>query len=257
MRVVMPTDVVQTIDQLFSHAKNNAGQGTISSGHSPQLRGILSLVKDIPSELINLPPEHYADLVLATSTIEQTLATWVSRGDMGLMPPVKGRDPVTVIRYVLSLCPDEYPAPTTIELSFINDGVTRESIRSDVGATYRALNNNEWKAATILGGAAIEALLHWRLGGEPNPTSSQIASAAATFNAPKSKDDWVLAHFIPVAEALKLIKPHTAKAADLARGFRNLIHPGVGVRKNQICDKATAYQAVAALEHVIRDLSPP
>jgi hypothetical protein len=100
-------------------------------------------------------------------------------------------------------------------------------------------------------------LLHWRLGGEPNPTPSQIASAAATFKAPKSKDDWVLAHFIPVAEALKLIKRHTAKAADLARGFRNLIHPGVGVRKNQICDKATAYQAVAALEHVIRDLSPP
>jgi hypothetical protein len=141
-------------------------------------------------------------------------------------------------------------------LLFIKDDVERESIRNDVGATYRALNNNEWKAATILGGAAIEALLHWRLG-EPNPTATQIDAAAATFKAPKSKDDWVLAHFIPVAEALKLIKPHTAKAADLARGFRNLIHPGVGIRKSQMCDKATALQAAAALEHVIRDLSSP
>jgi hypothetical protein len=116
------------------------------------------------------------------------------------------------------------------------------------------LNNNEWKAATILGGATIEALLHWRLG-EPNPTPAQIAAAATKFHAPKSRDEWVLNHFIPVAEALQVIKPHTAKAADLARGFRNLIHPGVGVRKNQICDKGTAHQAIAALESVIRDLS--
>jgi hypothetical protein len=107
MRIVMPSDVVETIDQLFTHAKSNAGQGMLSSGHSPQLRGILSLINDIPSELINLRSADYADLVLARSTIEQTLATWISRGDVGLMPHVKGRDAVTVIRHVLSLCPDE------------------------------------------------------------------------------------------------------------------------------------------------------
>jgi hypothetical protein len=57
-----------------------------------------------------------------------------------------------------------------------------------------------------------------------------------------------LGHFIPVAEELKLNKPSTAKAADLARDFRNLIHPGAGVRKNTLCDKATA--------HVIRSSRP-
>jgi hypothetical protein len=147
------------------------------------------------------------------------------------------------------------------QLLFINDAEVRENILRDVGATYRALNNNEWKAATVLGGATIEALLHWRLT-QPTPTSTEISAAVSKLKAampksnfPSSQDDWVLFHFIAVADALKLIKANTAKAADLARDFRNLIHPGVAVRKNQPCDKATAHSAIAALEHVIRDLS--
>jgi hypothetical protein len=256
----MPSEVVQTIDELFPHAKKGVGDGTLAAAHSSQLRGIINLLKDVPSELINLPPLHYADLVLATSAIEEHLEIWISRGNVGGMAPVKGRDAVTVIRHVLALCPDDYPPPSTTELLFIKDDDARESIRSDVGATYRALNNNEWKAATVLGGAAIEALLHWRLA-QPNPTPTEILAAvsnlkmAANFNAPSSQDDWVLYQFIAVGEELKLIKPDTAKATDLARSFRNLIHPGVGVRKNQLCDKATAHSAIAALEHVIRDLS--
>ena len=105
MRIVMPSDVVNTIDELFTHAKENRENAPISSGHSPQLRGIIYLIRDIPSELISLPPAAYADLVLATSTIEQTLETWISRGDVGLMAHVKGRDPVTVIRHVLLCVP--------------------------------------------------------------------------------------------------------------------------------------------------------
>jgi hypothetical protein len=101
MRIVMPSEVVQTIDELFPQAKTGAA-GFFTSGHSSQLRGIISLIKDVPSELINLPAAHYADLVLATSTIEQTLETWISRGDVGQMPPVKGSDVVTVIRHVLA-----------------------------------------------------------------------------------------------------------------------------------------------------------
>jgi hypothetical protein len=232
----------------------------LTADHSSRLRGIINILKDVPSELINLPPAHYADLVLGTSTIEETLETWISRGSVGHMPHVKGRDAVTVIRHALSLCPDEYPSPSTTEFLFIKDDELREGIRRDVGATYRALNNNEWKAATVLGGAVIEALLHWRLT-QPKPTATEISTAvsnlkaATKFNAPRDQDDWVLSHFISVAEALTLIKPNTAKAADLARDFRNLIHPGAAVRKNQLCDKATAHSAIAALEHVIRDLS--
>ena len=52
-----------------------------------------------------------------------------------------------------------------------------------------------------------------------------------------------------------LISPDTCNAARLARNFRNLIHPGRAARLAQVCDRATAYSAVGALEHVIRDLT--
>jgi hypothetical protein len=52
----------------------------LTASHSPQLRGIINLLKDVPPELINLTSANYADLVLATSTIEETLETWISRG---------------------------------------------------------------------------------------------------------------------------------------------------------------------------------
>jgi hypothetical protein len=77
-----------------------------------------------------------------------------------------------VIRRASAKCPDEYPPSATTELLFINDAALREHIRRDLEAANRALNNAEWKAATVLPGAAIEALLHWRLQ-EPSPQKSE------------------------------------------------------------------------------------
>jgi len=228
--------------------------------HSSRLLGILNLVKSVPDELITLNPTDYADLVLAESTIEEHLASWRARGD-GEMTPVKGCDVVTVIRRVLARCPDEYPPSTTSELAFVKDVELRDSIRRDIGAANRALNNAEWKAATVLAGASIEALLHWRLQEPtPSPTAIQLAITALVTNGRIGKPDnnidrWELHHFIEVADHLGLLKPDTCTAAGLARTFRNLIHPGRAARLAQTCDRATAYSAIGALEHVIRDLS--
>lgn len=89
------------------------------------------------------------------------------------MTHVKGFDAVTVIRRALAKCPDEYPPSPTTELLFIKDPALRENIRQDLGASNRALSNAEWKAATVLAGAAIEALLRWRLQ-EPSPDPAAI-----------------------------------------------------------------------------------
>jgi hypothetical protein len=261
MARVMPSQVVQTIDELFSHAAKNGRGATLDAGHSSQLLGILNLLKDVPDELITLTSADYSELILAKSTIEEHLTIWRSRGNVGSMSHVKGFDAVTVIRRALAKCPDEYPAPATTELLFIKDAALRENIRRDVGAANRALNNAEWKAATVLAGAAIEALLHWRLQ-EASPGLSAIQASAkalvasGTISKPNSNiDRWELDHFIEVAGHLNLLKADTFSAARLARGFRNLIHPGRAARLAQTCDRATAYSAIGALEHVIRDLS--
>jgi len=260
MARVMPSQVVQTIDELFPHAKNSAGSA-LDGQHGSRLLGILNLLKDVPDELINLPSADYAELVLATSTIEEHLAMWRG-GHAGGMAHVKGRDAVTVIRCALALCPDEYPPAATTELSFVKDQDLRESIRRDVGAANRALNNAEWTAATVLAGSAIEALLLWRLQETlPGPAAVTAALgtlvAAKTITKPKNSDidHWDLTLFIEVTAHLKLLNSDTASAARLARNFRNLIHPGRAARLAQTCDRATAYSVIGALEHVIRDLT--
>jgi hypothetical protein len=257
----MPSQVVQTIDDLFPHAAKEAPGAMLSAGHSSQLLGILNLLKDVPDELVVLTSADYSELILAESTIEEHPAHWRARGNVGDMTHVKGFDAVTVIRRALAKCPDEYPPSPTTELLFIKDPALRENIRQDLGASNRALSNAEWKAATVLAGAAIEALLHWRLQ-EPSPDPVAIRTAVAalvaagTMSKPDSNiDRWELHHFIEVAGRLNLLKPDTCSAARLAQNFRNLIHPGRAARLGQTCDRATAYSAVGALEHVIRDLS--
>ena len=261
MTRIVPSQVVQTIDDMFPHAAKNARGSLLSAGHGSQLLGILNLLKDVPDELINLTSAEYAELIVAKSTIEEHLAHWRARGNVGDMTQVGGFDAVTVIRRALAKCPDEYPPPATTELLFINDAPLRDNIRRDLGAANRALNNAEWKSATVLAGAAIEALLHWRLQ-EPPPEPASIEAAitalvaSGTITKPDSDiDRWELHHFIEVAAHLGLLKTDTCTAAQLARGFRNLIHPGRAARLAQTCDRATALSAIGALEHVVRDLT--
>jgi hypothetical protein len=115
---VMPSQVVQSIDELFPHAATGRGDGQLQAAHSPQLIGIMNLMKAIPPELITVPPNVYADLVLAMSTIEYHLEVWTSRGLEGTLA----------------------------------------------------------NAATVLAGATIEALLHWKL---QQPPITQAARNAA------------------------------------------------------------------------------
>jgi hypothetical protein len=70
-----------------------------------------------------------------------------------------------------------------------------------------------------------------------------------------SPEDWGLAEYIKVAVSLNLIKSNTEKLADLAKNFRNLIHPGRAQRLGEVCDRATALTALAAVDCIVRDLS--
>jgi hypothetical protein len=238
MARIMPTQVVQTIDDWFPRAKQNERSVPLV-GVRAELVGILNLLKDVPNELIILAAADYAELILAKSAIEEYLARTTAREDYGILAQVKGYDVTTVIRRVLAKCPDEYPPPTTTELLFIKDGPLRENIRQDLGDAHRALNNHEWKGATVLAGATIEALLHWRLK-QPSPGEAAVQKAVAALVAKrvmsqpdKDIDRWELHHFIEVAAHLKLLKPDSSTAANLARGFRNLILPGRAARLAQ------------------------
>ena len=171
------------------------------------------------------------------------------------------QNPLAHIRDALAKCPDESPAPGTSDLTFITDADLRANLRNDIGAVHRALANGEWKAATVLAGSAAEALLLWALKQRlPVDISSAIAARRASGDLkanpdPNRLESWNLYELIQVGENLGVIKPNTAKAARLAKDFRNFIHPGVAQRLGEKCDRATAFSAVAGMEHVVRDLT--
>lgn len=172
------------------------------------------------------------------------------RGAVGEMPPSGGSDAVTTLRRILAQFPDEHPPAAHADLAFISDPDLTQSIRLDIGAAHRANDHAEWKAATVLAGAAIEALLHWRLSQE-NPATLAGASRAPK----KDLNDYVLNDYIHVAEDLRIIPAKTATAALLAKDYRNLIHPGRAVRLSEKCSRSTSLQALGALEAIIEALS--
>src|SRR5262245_39051398 len=69
-------------------------------------------------------------------------------------------------------------------------------------------------------------------------------------------ETWDLHEYTEVAAHAGLIKDDTAAVARQVRGFRNLIHPGRAQRLAQRCDRGTALAALAAVEFVVRDLTP-
>ncbi len=248
MTRVVPSQVVALIDQAFPNAKT-VQDFAVYAGSAGALSAIVSLADEIPDELLTISGDDYTDLVHGMESLSQKVENWNHRGGDEPPPRIKGKSPVVIIREVLTKCPDERPSPATAELHFIPDQDLRNSIRLDVSSANNSLHNGEWKAATVLAGAALEALLLWAI-------QKDTKALAAVQNKPSGAPErWGLDEYIGVAEQLKLVKKTTVDQAKLAQGFRNLIHPGRALRRAEVCDRGTALSALAAVELVVRDLS--
>ena len=266
MSRVVPSQVVELIDKLFTSAATQKDQQD-KRFHIEQIDAagcatIVQMTDAIPSELISLGAENYSVFIASLETLRTAVETWKNRqAVIERIPGLGNQNPITLLRNSLAVCPDEAITPSTAELNFIPDPALRENLRKDISASNQALNNAEWKAATVLAGATIEALLLWALdkefSNEEIKTSIRnLLSKKALDGKPSNRlEDWSLHPLIEVAKDLDVIKDQTAVEARLARNFRNLIHPGKATRLNQVCDRGTALLAVAALEHVIRDFS--
>lgn len=250
---IMPSQVVTTIDRLFN--PTDPAFRALGSGHSTQMRAVLDLLDCVPDEMMNCPAILFVDLVAARAVIEDTMERWKSGTGNALYAIYDNRNPIVVIRSALAACSDDPAPPAHAELSFIIDADLRESIRTDVGAAHNALRNAEWKAATVLAGAAIEALLYWKLDTIPQITREAVLGAPTMRGAKKQLTDFVLHDHIVVAHALKILSDRTTEAALLAKDFRNLIHPGRAVRVNERCTRSTAHLAVGAMEAIVEALA--
>lgn len=260
MRVV-PSDVIGLIRRLFpANTFNLETRLAFSVGHRPHFVTILAVVMQIPAELLTFSTEDYIAFQSAISSMSAQVDYWVTRGDQAFdVTPGFKTDPVTLLYNLLAKCPDEAPASGTTGLNFIEDEILRQDLRTDKSDADRALSNGEWKAATVLFGGLIEALLLWA----NQKRESQVSAALSNIQkrgvvlgrANRPIEDWSLHEYIEVAAEIGIVAEDTAKQCRLAKGFRNLIHPGAEQRRSEKCGKPEALSAAAGAEHVVRDLS--
>jgi hypothetical protein len=84
---------------------------------------------------------------------------------------------------------------------------------------------------------------------------SQKVAAGKSLPLDPTHKFWSLFHYIEVAHQLSLIGKKAYQQSALIVDFRDLIHPAKEVRGEGCPNRATALSAVAAIEHVINDLS--
>jgi hypothetical protein len=263
---VVPSDVVRAIDRMFPEmAQRPDAFPNMGFDDLPSLAALVKLVESVPEEVIVLEPRRYAELTASVSCLRAVPDVFqASRAPLHLRLRGFAQNPIALIRAAMAACPDEAPARETTALSFIGDEGLRQSIRLDISGANRDLTQGEWKGATVLAGSAIEALLLWAL--QAHETQKQgtgaVAIAALVGNKTLTRqphanpERWDLHEYVEVAAHLGIIKPDTATLVRLAKGFRNLIHPGRALRLGEKCDRATALGALAAVEAVVRDLTP-
>jgi hypothetical protein len=267
---VVPSQVVALIDRMFPAAQRQL-QGDpnpfiLDLSHVGAASAIIEVVEQIPNELLPLDAGDYATLIASVTTIRGAIPLWQSGDRRFIVHFVHGWNinPVSLIRQILSACPDDRPSPATTELAFIVDADLRESIRLDISGANRDLAEGEWKGATVLAGSAIEALLLWALqeqdkqkpGGLGAAVAALLGAKTLTRNPGPDPEAWGLHEYVEVVAYLKLIEDETATLVRLAKDFRNLIHPGRAARLGQKCDRSTALTALAAVEAVALDLTP-
>jgi hypothetical protein len=235
---VVPSQIVALIDRTPVEW-SPVGFEFLTRVQAPELSAIIDLTSELSDELLLLSGDDYSEYRVAVSAVKDLLNLWQSQqsADPSSSQTVKGAKSLRTVRALLAKCPDEAPAPSTVELSFIQDADLRDSLRNDISAANRALHDGLWKAATVLAGAATEALLLWAITNKKASADIQKARAAVIPSASPDPNKWALDGYIKVARALALIEEETVKQADLARDFRNLIHPGRSARLRKACDR--------------------
>ncbi len=257
---IVPSEIVLVIEQSFPYTIKGDPNAQLDRSHAGSIAAIIRLVEELPEELITISGADYIQFIQAFETMRSTYGTWSTIGRSEHSENARAAAALTALRKSLKQLPDQQVPATTATLAFVTDVVLRESIRVDIASAYQALHNCEWKAATVLSSAAVEALLLWAVDAKTSAERATAIAVAVSKRALKSAptgalDRWGLHALIEVAGELGLIEDEALRQARCGRDARNLIHPGKAMRDGQYCDRATAFAACSALEYAIKSLS--
>lgn len=117
------------------------------------------------------------------------------------------------------------------KVQLLHDINFREMINRDLRENLIALLTKSYKSSLVISGSIIEAVIMYKL------SQNNIEKYKFTFKDGNEKTikvkEMLLSQLITVAEHHKVISHEALKHSDAIRGYRNLIHPGVEIRKSR------------------------
>jgi hypothetical protein len=131
-----------------------------------------------------------------------------------------------------------------IEFDFITDDRFRASLTADYAEFRTSLDGEAWKAALVLVGSMVEALLVDHL----MSTDYQTRSG----NDPLKMQ---LGELIAAGQKQKVLSATTAALSTVIQKYRNLIHPGRSVRLGETANKGGAVVAGELLQMIVDEIS--
>jgi hypothetical protein len=126
--------------------------------------------------------------------------------------------------------------------SYIKDDVIRENCTSDFSELESCIFNNSNKAAVVIAGGLIEAILFYEI-----YSKDEYRSQIPNFD----KRDLTLSFLIQQAKKFGIINDNIIKLTDQIRDYRNAIHPNVYVRRELEINKNIALIAYNLLLEIL------
>lgn len=248
-----PSLALRAIEKAFGRRLDSDMPSHWGVGELQKLTYLFEVVSNVDERILfaRFSPEEGLDWRRHLATMRAAVRRWESGTNDGVFYVQTFVD----LTRLLERCPDEIVPPAQARLTFIFPKKLRWNIARDCASLDALILDEEWKAATVIGGSVVEALL---LAALSKRKGAKAKAAEATHIANKDPgwskvqplDKWDLWKLISVANELKLIDAKVAKICDGARDFRNLIHAG-RERAEAPCDKGTALAAAAAVENLL------
>ena len=252
------SDLVALIKHAFPGPATTGELNMVDDNYASEVALIGELASSIdPSVLAET--FNSSELVLWSSTVSRITTqakTWTAGGRGHLLARPGSQEPHPIVRLNLMAqrLPDQAKPVSTARLPFVKDKDLRENIARDIDSMERHLRENEWKSTMVLAGSVLEALLLDVLL-QDEPAAKLSAAKLGLGSKNKDLERWALDDLIKVAEDLGKIGAAEREAADQARGYRNLIHPGRATRLGEVCTRGTARMAAGAVDRLIDKLS--
>ena len=127
------------------------------------------------------------------------------------------------------------------QFDFVSDPDLRASLLSDYRELNACLETGSWKAAHVLAGSIIEAILVDYVAGLPNPPSNLLSM--------------MLGPLLDYCKEHQILSTKYVEIGTAVKNFRNCIHPGRVIRLGEVIDKEGATVAAALAEMILKEVA--